>query len=182
MHWTRAVQMLGHEIYAVVRKLIRTRYEAHERAPTSVQIPKNSYKNSLSSTFVITSLWPAHQTRFVILTHHLEVGEIWTAQSVLLASTLQKPQQPIPQLPGPSWHAGRETRPLSMAVVTQSWSEHNWRGLWEKPKYVVRELANSVLPNLLCGAGWRKTLLSQSTTAHSCYLILTSFARRQTIP
>lgn len=41
-----------------------------------------------------------------------------------------------------------QKRPLSTAVLTQSWSEQNWRGLWEKPKHLVRDPGNTVLPNL----------------------------------
>lgn len=104
--------------------------------------------SALSSVFVMVSPGPAHHTLLSpLLSAWYWVPKLWLSRAcschVLSMSMLCQSSRSQSL----NRHCSQK-HPLSTAVLTQSWSEQNWRGLREKPKHLVRDLGNTVLPNL----------------------------------
>lgn len=104
--------------------------------------------SALSSVFVMVSPGTAHHTLLSpLLSAWYWVPKLWLSRAcschVLSMSMLCQSSRSQSL----NRHCSQK-HPLSTAVLTQSWSEQNWRGLREKPKHLVRDLGNTVLPNL----------------------------------
>lgn len=183
MHWTQALHVLEHVVYSVERKLISTRYKANENAPISVQIPKNSYKNSHISPQLL-SWWAQGLLSKIVLSSSFTtlnwIPKFWLNKAYSWPALFQNSSSPSLNCYCPPGTQGKK----HIHLARLSWLRadlNRTEGACERSQSILLDTLVTMYYQISTARRDGERHCS-CTSAHSCYLIAILFAKRRTIP